>query len=724
MALNIKSIRIEGFRGFNKSKEIKIDSPFVLFFGGNHQGKSSILNAIEWCLFGDLCIGKQSDIRERVGMGERSWRVINDNADKAHILLEMEDENSQIEIERSKTKSSGRKGEELLVSYADSRKFVGSDAEEEINKIINISYRDFATNVYQHQENIRDFVINEASSRSDAIERLLGLQNYRNILQSINKSDLTKLQKSISSEFESFQEKFEESIKYKKREIEEKTQIALTLGLNNSQISQKNIIQIAKAIVEKLKNFAINLGIKLDIETEIESWEDTKRLAESIRNESMRLMAELPDLAEQKQLNLNLSRLESLVTKYNENKNSLKIAEKTYDDFVKENGIDAAIEMKIKDINESIYKLDAQIKEISPRANLIIEGISFLEKIGSKSDLCPLCGKQAPNLIDFLKKEYKENIEEKISTFQIKISELNEKKLIWELSLNEFNKLKSEKQTLSDSLELLKIPLNEILGANIGKIDDPVTILRNETKIINDRLKEIRESVEGKTSKLNEIMKSTEPIGLIYQILYLKENIEKVNKIQETKEFNKQEEIKDNAAKVVSCIGEIKKALTENLKREASEKVGLADKKISDFFSAITCNPNITKINLKFHEDNRTGLNLYTFEDQDLKDPIPILSQGDLNSLALSIFLSLAKATKSSSPLGFILMDDPTQSLDNIEKENLAKVINDLGEDKNIIISTMDEEFKELLKSNITKSKKVCLLNGWDPTIGPNIFIE
>ncbi|GAI61761.1 unnamed protein product, partial [marine sediment metagenome] len=38
----------------------------------------------------------------------------------------------------------------------------------------------------------------------------------------------------------------------------------------------------------------------------------------------------------------------------------------------------------------------------------------------------------------------------------------------------------------------------------------------------------------------------------------------------------------------------------------------------------------------------------------------PILSQGDLNSLALSIFLGLSKTSGDSHPLGFVLMDDPS----------------------------------------------------------------
>jgi len=73
--LRIKNVKIEGFRGFTQEASFEFDNPITLLYGGNHQGKSSVLNAVEWCLYGDDCIGEKSGIRERVGTGEIAWRV-------------------------------------------------------------------------------------------------------------------------------------------------------------------------------------------------------------------------------------------------------------------------------------------------------------------------------------------------------------------------------------------------------------------------------------------------------------------------------------------------------------------------------------------------------------------------------------------------------------------------------------------------------------------------
>ena len=90
--LKIKKVEIEGFRGFTQKTSIEFENPVTLLHGGNHQGKSSVLNAIEWCLYGDECIGEKSGIRERVGKGEMAWRVVNDNSEKAQVELEIKGE--------------------------------------------------------------------------------------------------------------------------------------------------------------------------------------------------------------------------------------------------------------------------------------------------------------------------------------------------------------------------------------------------------------------------------------------------------------------------------------------------------------------------------------------------------------------------------------------------------------------------------------------------------
>src|SRR2546426_11582601 len=52
--LRLRRIEIEGFRGINRSVRLDFGDRATLVCAPNGQGKTSLLGAIEWCLFGQL----------------------------------------------------------------------------------------------------------------------------------------------------------------------------------------------------------------------------------------------------------------------------------------------------------------------------------------------------------------------------------------------------------------------------------------------------------------------------------------------------------------------------------------------------------------------------------------------------------------------------------------------------------------------------------------------
>lgn len=65
-----------------------------------------------------------------------------------------------------------------------------------------------------------------------------------------------------------------------------------------------------------------------------------------------------------------------------------------------------------------------------------------------------------------------------------------------------------------------------------------------------------------------------------------------------------------------------------------------------------------------------------------------VMSQGELHSLALSLFLPRAAA--SDSPFGFVMIDDPVQSMDPAKVHGLATVLHELGRTRQIVVFTHD----------------------------------
>ncbi|GAA1926927.1 ATP-binding protein [Streptomyces sodiiphilus] len=65
-----------------------------------------------------------------------------------------------------------------------------------------------------------------------------------------------------------------------------------------------------------------------------------------------------------------------------------------------------------------------------------------------------------------------------------------------------------------------------------------------------------------------------------------------------------------------------------------------------------------------------------------------VMSQGELHSLALSLFLP--RATAPESPFGFVVIDDPVQSMDPAKVHGLAKVLHELGGTRQVVVFTHD----------------------------------
>ncbi|MGW4436233.1 AAA family ATPase [Streptomyces sp. NPDC004596] len=74
-----------------------------------------------------------------------------------------------------------------------------------------------------------------------------------------------------------------------------------------------------------------------------------------------------------------------------------------------------------------------------------------------------------------------------------------------------------------------------------------------------------------------------------------------------------------------------------------------------------------------------------------------VMSQGELHSLALSLFLP--RAATADSPFGFVVIDDPVQSMDPAKVDGLAQVLDELGRDRQVVVFTHDTRLPHAFRS-------------------------
>jgi recombinational DNA repair ATPase RecF len=73
-----------------------------------------------------------------------------------------------------------------------------------------------------------------------------------------------------------------------------------------------------------------------------------------------------------------------------------------------------------------------------------------------------------------------------------------------------------------------------------------------------------------------------------------------------------------------------------------------------------------------------------------------VMSQGEINALALSIFLP--RATVSASPFRFLVIDDPVQAMDPAKVEGLARVLEYVARSRQVLVFTHDDRLPEAVR--------------------------
>ncbi|PRW89764.1 hypothetical protein C7A11_09265 [Pseudomonas simiae] len=129
---------------------------------------------------------------------------------------------------------------------------------------------------------------------------------------------------------------------------------------------------------------------------------------------------------------------------------------------------------------------------------------------------------------------------------------------------------------------------------------------------------------------------------------------------------------------------------------------------INAIYSKIDPHPSFKTVQFvaDFGSSDKPGLNIVLQDEKgDIISPMLYFSAAQLNILSLSVFLAnaLHATDKSGAALDVILIDDPIQSMDSINVLATIDLLRNVSErfDKQIIISTHDENFFGLLKRKI-----------------------
>jgi len=82
-----------------------------------------------------------------------------------------------------------------------------------------------------------------------------------------------------------------------------------------------------------------------------------------------------------------------------------------------------------------------------------------------------------------------------------------------------------------------------------------------------------------------------------------------------------------------------------------------------------------------------------------------VMSQGELNALALSLFMP--RASLPESPFRFMVIDDPVQSMDPSRVDGLARALHEVARTRQVVVFTHDERLPEAVRQQLLPARVI-----------------
>lgn len=717
----IEKITLDNFRIHEHLEFEPVANGINSINGNNGAGKSTIVDAFSWALFGTRLHGLKNAAYIKEGIDPKDKDV--------KVVADIKIENRKLRVVRQITNIKGTTSCWVYSLKNDKYEEVAgpavTHAETYIRRELGLDQDGFLTSVFIQQKQVDEIVNATPAQRSKTIERLIGIDAISNGIKqakedardlqksanNINRGNLTEIEEEIDIQQEKLDLAKKELDRYKKEyiRIEKKHKdledyIEKEDNKKTSYNNKENEYRNKKSILKELKS-SINADYELFQKIKkrtvlVDNIEDLEKEKEVLTEKKKDIDTKVVELG--------------VLIKHNEeilkNEINKKLIEKEEELRTR---LDEFINMRNK-TDDEISVCNAEVKRLNNYIKMIDKGISK----------CPTCGGKIET-----KESHKIEIEKELEENKLSLNKLlsNKEKIIKNIDkanglINgiENQKLILEKQDVAQ--KELKEQRNNIKDLKSTKIeiDTKLSVIQNKIDEYNDnkRNQEFRKELVDKIKTQEEKYEE--------DLEYLKEEAIKLKEEQNTLDSNlpdKKREFKmlDKEYKEVYAN---KNTFKERVKQEEEKIVILnrqyeENKKAEKEYQLIINNLNIINQSIetlsKFKEDRlyksipkltaSASDILYKFTEGDFVElilddkfncsvktkkgqirSVEQLSGGELSSAAIALRLAISLFLSNSSD-NLLIMDEVLVSLTEERAKLALEVISSIENTQIILIA-------------------------------------
>ena len=677
----IHSIELIDFLAHHDTK-LDFSNDATVFVGQNGAGKSSIIDAITFSLFGAHTRKNNKSLIRR-GANKSLVKVDFSANGKNYRTVRQIDAKGTLTAQFLE-----KNGEDFIPIAEGERKQFGESMTEEVEKVLGINFEKLKIASIVQQGELNSIIKAKPKEFKELLNTIIGIDRLDVAVESM-KEVLKEFRKDIQTKhgFDDTQiELLENRMNEFQNEITNSKPMMKKLE-EEKQVRETKIIQIEQE-VEKDSVKEIQLRELEDQKEELLSYakETIKKIQREVMEEER---------------------------KVNECKGCFSIVSKR-----------GEIESRLFKLEEELQTISKELVESEKKKIRFEEQGEFANRLELKDGKCPVCDSKVDHLNPLFQKEH---LEEEIKTLDRKISQTKEKQVELEDSIEKINDelreaenadIKLKTHNISTEIELEQIAAT--IKEKVKKIKDiPITI--NSGQLLE--ASSIDAHAKMKYEKILQIEKTTSGFNQEEFLLKKKDLIQNRDRLRQIdQEFgaisnrieNAEQQLEKNRI-ILDELHNVRKYVIEleNIQKNVysidgpvakslrSWALDIISEKASEYLEKL--NTKIQRISLS---QKTRDVNITCYARSTMLE-LESLSGGEQVSIALSLRLGMAHLLGASN-LNFMILDEPTTHLDSERRKALVGVLSQLasirGEEASmqfIIISHDAEIFEDSSVENI-----------------------
>ena len=679
----IHNIELIDFLAHHNTK-LEFNNDATVFVGQNGAGKSSIIDAITFSLFG-------------THMRKNNKSLIRRGTNKALVKVEFSANGKnyktvrQIDAKGTLTAQFLEKSTDGFVPIAEGeRKQFGESMTKEVEKVLGINFEKLKIASIVQQGELSSIIKAKPKEFKELLNTIIGIDRLDIAVESM-KEVLKEFRKNVQGKH-GFDDTQIELLENKMSEFENE--------ISDSRPKMKKLDEEKKTRESKISQIEQQIEKDSAKEVQLRELEEQKEELVSYAKDAIKKIQR--EVMEEER-------------KVNECKGCFSIVNKKEE-----------IESEISKLDEKLRRITKELDESEKKKIRFEEQEEFTNKLELKDGKCPVCDSKVDHLNPLFQKEH---VEEEIKTLDEKILELEKKQAELEYSIEEINdrlreaenaNIKLKTHNISTETELEKIA--ETIKEKIKKIKDiPITInsgqlleassIDSHTKMKYEKILQIEKTTSGfnqeeflakkkdLTENRDRLRQIDQEFGAISNRIENAEQQLEKNKIVLDELHNVRKyvlELENIQKNVYSIDGSVAKSLR-------SWALEIISEKASEYLERL--NTKIQRISLS---QKTRDVNITCYSRSTMLE-LESLSGGEQVSIALSLRLGMAHLLGSSN-LNFMILDEPTIHLDSERRKSLVGVLSQLADIRGgessmqfIIISHDAEIFEDSSVENIYK---------------------